>query len=246
MTLPPLGEAERLAETRDSWHAVAEHVLASVRYHAEGRIGLEVSPGGFSTPAVDDRSLGDLVVRVSGATLVVERAGETTTSPITTLRAAGDAVGIAPGAPAEVYTPSTPLLLDAPLPIDTEAAAALAAWFDLGASALETIRSDADPADAPSTPTLWPEHFDVGLDLGDEAHGGRGTFGASPGDAQHPEPYIYVTHWSEVPDDAFWNDAGFGGASRSYAEIAATPDAADAMHEFFAQGRALLRAAASS
>ncbi len=140
-------------------------------------------------------------------------------SPITTLRAAGELLGIEPGDPT-VYTPTTPLRPDAPLPIDPVAAAALAAWFRLGASILDEMAATAGPDDAPSTPTLWPEHFDVGLDLGDEAPGRRGTFGASPGDAEHAEPYAYVTHWSAVAEDAFWNDAVFGGASRTYSELA--------------------------
>jgi len=39
-----------LVQTREALHAVAEHVLAAVRYRDAGRIGLTVTPGGFSTP----------------------------------------------------------------------------------------------------------------------------------------------------------------------------------------------------
>src|SRR5262245_29606305 len=41
MTLSP-----RFAETRGSLHALGEHVPAATRYHAIGRIGLQVAPGG--------------------------------------------------------------------------------------------------------------------------------------------------------------------------------------------------------
>ena len=60
---------------------------------------------------------------------------------------------------------------------------------------------------------LWPEHFDLSVDLGDEAGGSRATYGASPGDDAHPEPYLYVTPWSEQPEDPVWNDTAFRGAS---------------------------------
>jgi hypothetical protein len=241
VTLTPLGDRVRLAATRDSWHALAEHVLANACFRADGRIGLVVSDDGFRTPVLPP----DTTASVAGPTLVVTRGGTTTTVPITTLRAAAAALGIEPGAPAHVFTPTTLLEPDAPLPIDNGAAGALSAWFRLGATLLGELAESAGLDDAPSTPTLWPEHFDVGLDLGDESRGGRGTFGASPGDAEHPEPYAYVTHWTDVPDDPFWNDLAFGGASRSYSELAAAPDATVALREFFARGRALLTLAES-
>ena len=115
---------------------------------------------------------------------------------LTTLAAAAGALGVEPGAP-PVYPPATPLEPDAPLVVDDDAAHVLAAWFDLGWSVVGAL-------DAPVT--LWPEHFDVACSQGDEAAGQGGTFGASPGDAEHPEPYLYVTHWADVADDPYWND----------------------------------------
>ena len=236
--LPPIGNLDRLAQTRLAWHSVAEHVLAPARYRAEGRIGLCITPGGFGTPPLPAGP----VARVEGATLIVG----TTTSPLTTIAAAAAALGIEPGAPATVYTPTTPLTPDAPLVVDPGAAAALAAWFDLGWTALESLRADTDPAETPSSPTLWPEHFDAAIDLGFEERGARGTFGVSPGDAEHPEPYLYVTHWAEVPDDPYWSDTTFPGASLSYAAVAGSPDAAGAIGAFFARGHATLAAAGTS
>lgn len=235
MSLPPLGDLEVLRGTRESWHRVAEHVLACPRFRTDGRIGLLPTESGFGTPV----QAPDTTLRVALDTLVRSRAGTATTVPITTLRAAGAALGFEPGPP-DVYTPATPLDLDAPLPIDAVPATALAAWSCLGATLLGELAASAGPDDAPSAPTLWPEHFDVGLDLGDESQGARGTFGASPGDAAHPEPYAYITHWVDLPDDPFWNDAAFPGASRTYSEVAAAPDPEAALREFFARGRALL------
>jgi hypothetical protein len=130
--------------------------------------------------------------------------------------------------------------------IEPAAATALAAWFALGWTALETLRARTDAAETSSDPTLWPEHFDAALDLGAEDLGARGTFGASPGDAAHAEPYLYVTHWVEVPDDPYWNDTVFPGASLTYSTVAAASDATAAAQDFFARGRATLSAAAGS
>ena len=236
--LPQIGDLDRLGQTRLAWHSVAEHVLAPARYHAEGRIGLQVTPGGFGTPP---RPAGP-TARVEGATLIVG----TTTSPLTTIAAAAAALGIEPGAPATVYTPTTPLTPDAPLVVDPGAATVLASWFALGWTALEALGADADPAETASKPTLWPEHFDAAIDLGLESRGARGTFGASPGDAAHPEPYLYVTHWVEVPDDPYWNDTAFPGASLSYSAVATTPDAPATIRAFFARGHATLVTAGTS
>jgi hypothetical protein len=59
---------QQFAETRESLHTLAEHVLAAARYHAIGRIGLTVVEGGFATPPFgdDQRTIG-----VEGTDLVV-------------------------------------------------------------------------------------------------------------------------------------------------------------------------------
>ena len=155
--------------------------------------------------------------------------------PITTVGAAAEAVGIEPGAAAEVYAPTTALDPDAPLVIDPGAAGALAAYLALGTELLEALRTSAAADDAPSDVQLWPEHFDIGLELGDEAEEARGTFGASPGDAPHPLPYLYVTRWSGATDDPFWNDEAFAGASLDYRTLVEAPDAAVRGRDFFAR-----------
>jgi hypothetical protein len=42
---------------------------------------------------------------------------------------------------------------------------------------------------------LWPEHFDLAVELGDEAAGRRAAYGVSPGDESVAEPYLYVSAW---------------------------------------------------
>src|SRR5216684_2401986 len=119
-----------LAATRAAWHRVAEHVLAAARYAATGHIGLVPAPGGFRTPpfGADRRFLA-----VDGAELVASDVAGTRRTPLTTIRAAAAFAGITPGAPAQVYTPATPLDLDRPLTIDPGAARLLLDWYSLGA-----------------------------------------------------------------------------------------------------------------
>jgi hypothetical protein len=224
-TLAPIPDPDKLVRTRLAWHSVAEHVLAAARYAAEQRIGLVVVPGGFATPRTPEGG----TARVDGADLVVGRAGGERTLPLTTLSAAASALGIAPGSP-PVYTPATELRADEQLDVDADAAAVLGRWFGITWSILEEL----------GAPTLWPEHFDAALDLGDEAAGRRGTFGASPGDAAHPEPYLYVTHWAVVGDDPFWNDSAFGGASLTYSALTGAIDPVEAARDFYARGRGAL------
>lgn len=234
--LPPLPDAAALRRTRESWHALAEHVLAPARYRATGRIGLRAAPGGLGTPPFGD---GD-ELRIDGDELVVTRHDETTRHRITTVADAAAAAGVVPGAPSELYPPTTTLDPDAPLPIDRSAAAALAAWFALGTAVLDALRAVSAAEDAPSEVQLWPEHFDVALEVGREADAARATFGASPGDALHALPYLYVTRWPGVADDPFWGDEAFGGASLDYRELASAPDARARGAEFYATARTVL------
>ena len=242
MLLPPIADLDALARTRHAWHTVAEHVLAAARHRATGRIGLQVTPRGCGTPPYErDGAIEE--VRIAGRDLVVRIGDEATTTPLTTLADAAAVVGIEPGGPSEVYRLATPLEPDAPLLVDDGAASALAAWFELTWSVLGELGAESGRDAAPSQLTLWPEHFDAAVVLGDEAHGARGTFGASPGDSEHPEPYLYVTYLTEMPADPFWNDAAFAGASLSHSAISRAADARDATSAFYREGRDRLNAA---
>ncbi len=69
----------------------------------------------------------------------------------------------------------------------------------------------------------------------------RATYGASPGDDGHPEPYLYVGPW-ERRAGRFWNDAAFGGASLGEAELRASDDPQAAALAFYERGRRELAA----
>ncbi|MCK9893468.1 hypothetical protein [Frankia sp. AgB32] len=218
-------------QTRAALHAVAEHVLAAARYQSTGRIGLIVTPGGFATPAFGDDAR---TVAVEGTDLVVRvgtdgsASGEAVTrAPLRTLRAAATLAGLsAPGGPTAVYHLNTPCDSDAALALDAEAARRIADWYALGSTALHEWRAEI-PGDDPSEVTLWPEHADVALRAGDI------NYGASPGDEQISQPYLYVGPPSPPPpsSDGFWN-ASFG----AYVTWDNVPSAADAL-DFFRRGR---------
>jgi hypothetical protein len=212
-----------------SLHRVAEEVVAPAR-KPENEIALQPTPGGFGTPEFDCDAA-RRQVRVEGTELVYAVDGEELRAPLTSL--------------AEVATAVAELLprteLDAgPLDVDPAAAAVLAAWFVFGEEALRALAATGAEADAVSAPILWPEHFDVAIECGDEAAGERATYGFSPGDADHPEPYAYVGPWRQGVSGELWNAVGFGGAELSYAELLAAPDPGATVADFFqARRRAL-------
>ena len=102
------------------------------------------------------------------------------------------------GAP-PVYTPTTSFAPDAPLPVDRDAALVLADWYALGARAARTTCAPRTRSVPSSDAQLWPEHFDLACELGDADAGTRANYGASPGDARIPEPYLYVGPWDAGP-----------------------------------------------
>ncbi len=58
--------------------------------------------------------------------------------------------------------------------IDPDAAEALAEWFAFAAGVLEELVAEAGTESEPSLPQLWPEHFDVAVELGSGDAGARG------------------------------------------------------------------------
>ncbi|MDQ1395436.1 MAG: hypothetical protein QOG64_695, partial [Acidimicrobiaceae bacterium] len=95
------------------------------------------------------------------------------------------------------------------------------------------LRAEATVEEDPARVQLWPEHFDIAVDIG--SPGSRANFGGSPGDEAHPEPYLYVGPW-EQREGSFWNEPF--GASLSYSAIAAGADPL----EFLRAARDQLRA----
>jgi hypothetical protein len=199
--------------TLESLHAVAEHVVAAALYAETGRIGLRVSPGGFSTPPFGAGQ----TVGVEEVDIVVASPTGTRRAQLTTLGQAAEVADVTPGAPVQVYTPATPNDPDAPLVVDPVSARAIAAWHALGDDALRRWATALAPA-APTAPTLWPEHFDVAIEVD------AITYGASPGDDYSAHPYLYVSvAANRRSPDRFWN-APFG-ASLPWDDVTGASDA---------------------
>jgi hypothetical protein len=211
-----------LAATRVALHRLAEQVISPARRFVNGKIGLRYTRGGFGTPFFGD----DVQVRVAGVELVVDSGGDERRAPITTLEAAADFVGRA-------RLPEDLALHGAPLEVDPAAAAFLGDWYGFAASVLEELRADAGADVDPSRVQLWPEHFDLAVELGLEASDARAGYGLSPGDEQHAEPYVYVAPWVAPPAGELWQATGFTGAEMSYGELLAASDQRGAVLDFF-------------
>jgi hypothetical protein len=201
-----------LVATRSSLHAVAELLLAGPQYERSGTIRLRVTPGGFGTVAAPDARVEGAALRVGEQT--IELRGRTVAD-------AAEAAGLVPRPLHDVYADGCGLTVDHPLLVVASCAAEIAEAFRLGDEALAALA-----ADAPRI--IWPEHFDLGISVGEV------NFGVSAGDDHLPVPYAYVGPWNAAElTGAFWN-APFG-AARPVAELGG----ADGLLEFFREGQEL-------
>ncbi|MCY3636693.1 MAG: hypothetical protein OXH23_13930 [bacterium] len=218
---------------RDDLHRLAYGVVSNTRKTVNGKFGLRWTMGGFGTPFFGD----DTQVRVEGNLLVVQRDDKVEAETITTLGAAAQFLGLE--ATSDQAEHDTVALgdLDRPLTVDGELVAFLGDWFGMATAALEELRCTPDAFD-PSRVQLWPGHFDVAVEIGDveSERITRATYGASPGDAAHPEPYLYVGPWGPVdPGDPFWNDTAFTGASLPFAALVGDPNPCGVALGFYLQ-----------
>ncbi len=200
--------ASEPASTRHALHAVAELVLAAGQYAACARITLRSTEDGFATRYEPD-------LRVRGTEVV----GPTGHSPIDgrTAREIAAAVGVELLPLTDVYADGAAYGPDVVLSLDPDAAAVLARAWSEGHDALLQMAPEAEPI-------LWPEHFDIGISLGEV------NLGVSPGDAFSEAPYAYVGPWTVPAGDAFF-DAPFG-AARPIADLGG----ADGIAAFFREG----------
>ena len=226
-----------LVTTRNDLHRLAYAVVARARHAANGKFGLRFTMGGLGTPFFGD----DEQVRIEGASLVVVRRGEATTSPLTTLAAAGEAAGVEPAfEPAAEHDSPELGELDRLLELDVDAMAFLGNWFGFATSVLEELRVTPGAEDVGRI-QLWPGHLDPAVEVGSADAGQRATYGASPGDHAHDEPYLYVGAWGDVDrSDPFWNETNFNGASLSFADLRASADHHATALGFFRAGLAKL------
>ena len=202
---------EHLVATREALHLLATEVVSPARQRANGKTGLRYTRGGFGTPFF----YSDVQVRVEGAELIVQHGETERRAPITTLAAAaahlGDEIG--------------PVVADAePLAVDPAAATFLGNWYGFAASVLEELRASAGADADPSRVQLWPEHLDLAVELGSEERRARASYGLSPGDETHPEPYAYVVPWVAPARSEVWQASAFAGAELAYTELVAAED----------------------
>lgn len=234
---------------RDLARRLATHVVAQAQAVETGHFALMPLPGGFGTPqfGVNRRR-----IRVSGGSVFVEAAGapgESATTSIhmiagSTIRGLCDALGFHPDPDFSVGG-DTPDLGDPDemLTFDADTATLLGDWYQLGLRAMDHVVASLPDAQA-SVARLWPEHFDLGIDLAVDAAnkpGVRTNLGASAGDESHAEPYLYVGPWdADRPGPAdYWN-APFG-ATMSFCDLDAADNPLAAATEFMLHGVAYLR-----
>ena len=237
---------------RDTLRRIATHVVAQAQQKTTGHFALMPLAGGFGTPQFgDDRRR----VRVAGGSLFVENAatptGESTTATTAVHMIAGSTIaslcaacGFAPDPDFQVGHDTPPLGdLDEMLVFDSAATTIVGDWYSLGQRAMDVALASLPDPQA-SIVRLWPEHFDVGIDLAVNNHekpGVRTNLGAAAGDGFHQEPYLYVGPWGpERPGpEGFWN-APFG-AVLTFGELDAAENPLAAATEFFLHGIAYQR-----
>lgn len=224
-----------LVTTRQSLTALAFYAIAPTRHAAEGRIGMVWTKGCCGTPSIVDGRR----VRIEGGCLVDETERGSRLARITTLGAAGEFLGVTPGpAPGVEFHDAPPQPdLDETLTVDEEAVGFLGAWFGFGDVVLHRLHAAAGAPDDTSV-QLWPEHFDMAIELGDGDAGTRASYGVSPGDDAESDPYIYVAPWTPQQGE-FWS-APFGGAALTLSALREAPDPVAAALAFFEEGRRIL------
>jgi hypothetical protein len=216
-------------------HTVAAELVAPAR-KPQNEIALVATPGGFGTPPFQFEGA-ERQVRVEGGELVQLCGDYERRAPLTSLARAGEAIS--------ELLPIEAGLSDEPLVVDEASSRALGAFYGFGDEILGRLVALAEPSDEATPILLWPEHFDIAIELGAEDRGVRANFGFSPGDEQHDEPYAYVGPWSAAVDGELWNARGFSGAELTYSQLLAAGDQQAAAMEFFVSRREALAALAT-
>lgn len=219
--LPP-----HFGEVRDALHQLAFFAVAPRRFAATGKLGLRYTHRGFGTPFFRGVDGAHEQVRVEGDTLVIQEGGGLVTETISTIGSACRILGLDyrerwfEG----FHDPPEPVGPDHPLRVDPSVTASIGDWFGFASHVLECARRTPDAADVTRV-QLWPEHFDLAFEMGSADRGQRAGYGASPGDAAHLAPYLYVVAWEPVDrSDPYWNDLTINGASLPHGTLLAAED----------------------
>jgi len=214
--------------TREALHRLAEHVVSPTMQRANGEIALRFSRGGFATKFFGN----DVSLRVEADLLHMQVAERVQSQEITSLAEAAGFVGFD-------LTRFDAAAAEEPLAIEAAASRYLGDVYGFAFSVLEELRARSRELE-PSLVNLWPQHFDVAVELGSDHRGLRAAYGVSPGDAAHPEPYAYVAPWTARPVGELWNAQGFAGAEFTLAELQSADDQRAAALDFFAERLAAL------
>jgi ABC-type amino acid transport substrate-binding protein len=215
--------------TVEALHRLAVYVISPAQRLANGEIIMRPSPQGFST----FEFAAGRVVGVRADRLTIDDAEH----PITSLREAARLVGIEPDVSQQEQFDVPPHGdLDEMLAVDAEAATALGDWYAFAEQALDALRADASAGDDATIVRIWPEHFDAAIDMGDGERNRRATYGASPGDRHHPEPYLYASPWAGRID-GFFSDPSFKGAALRRAQLEGSADPLRTAVQFLREAR---------
>jgi hypothetical protein len=210
-----------LAATRRSLRHLAARVISPVRERANGHVGLRWTRGGFGTPFFG----ADSQVRYQDGVLIVVSPEGERRAAVTTLAGAAELIGF------ELLEEDVELRAE-PLVIKPTASRFLSSFLGFATGVLEQVRAESPPHYDATRVELWPEALDMQVELGLEEYGLRTVCGASPGDGEHPEPYLYVAPQSLRPVGALWS-RNFVGARLTYAELLAAADQRGCALDFF-------------
>jgi hypothetical protein len=187
-------------------------VIGPVRERANEHSGLRWTRGGFGTPFFG----ADAQVRVENGVLVVQSRFRERRAAITTLADAAELIGFDLSDETEVNAE--------PLEVDPDAARFIGQFLGFATNVLEQLRADVPPEYEPSRLELWPQTFDLTVEVGLEHAGRRAAFGASLGDLHHDAPYLFVTPLDLRPTGELWQAGSFSGAELTFRELRAAPD----------------------
>ena len=213
--LPELAAGVRL-DTRRAAHALAEHVVSAAllpRDDPHRAASRRRAGSARRCSATDER------VRVDGTALVHERAGADRRAEITTLRGRRPSSACPLGAPRRVQAGDRARSRHSPRRRPRRGRSRSPTGTPSGVRCCTTCAPNY--SDQPSTDSqIWPEHFDLACEIGDADAGTRANYGASPGDAAIPQPYLYVGPWDASRARAVLAAYPFG-AALTYAEMRA-------------------------
>lgn len=227
--LPPL-PSNWISQLEDA-HRLAFGVISEARRLNNGKFGLRWVKDGFGTPFYGD----NIQVRVTEGVITLQDS-TVQVAPVTTLQAAGDFLGLTPtGTQREGDSPELGDL-NRELNFSKECNDFLGSWFGLATSAMEEINlRGSDPAPI----QIWPGHFDAATEVNNGNN--RCTFGASPGDHNHSEPYLYISPHVEIDkSNPFWNAESYSGAFLSLNDFP-QENQRQAILDFFQMGLDLIK-----